>query len=383
MKTKFINSKIFTNNDTNDILFDSIIIISNNIIEYIGPNTDIEVDRVIDCKGNILMSGLINAHTHTTFGNIELSNISSDTELNTECDRLSNLGTNDVYDMASMGYRDMIRNGITTVVDLNPDALTTAKAMVDTGIRGVVGVGYNNSNNLMDTIKELRKYNVGIVAYVHNMYNTTEEDFANYLSVCKSENIPFVTNASETLYDVGECDNEYGMTPIELLENYGMFDIPCIIAGATHVDKEEMQILSSYDVNVVSLPSSDLVLGHGVAPIFAYKHNNINVCIGTDSVGTAYDIFKEISTFVSLQKGIMHNMNAIDSTYAIKCATINSAKAYGLDKIGVLQNGNFADIIIVQASNRTCNICDSIVNYTNPSNVLLTMIDGNIVYNNM
>jgi 5-methylthioadenosine/S-adenosylhomocysteine deaminase len=266
----------------------------------------------------------------------------------------------------------MIRCGITTVVDLNKDYVATLKAMTDTGIRGVVGVGYDNSNNLDEIIERLKDTNK--VVYAHNMYESSEEDFANYLQACKKYNVPFVTNASETLFEVGECDNEYGMTPIELLENYGMFDIPCVVAGASQVDKEEMQILSNYGVNIVTVPSKDLITGHGVAPIVAYNKNNINVCLGVDAISKNSDIFREMNLLISLQKGIMHKIDAIDNMYSISASTINSAKSYNLNKIGVLQKGNFADIILIQIGD-ICKISD-IIYYTNPSHVLLTMIDG-------
>lgn len=382
MKIKFVNSKIFTNNDTRDILVDSIIIVSNNEIEYIGKDIDVEVDQVIDCKGNLLMPGLVNACTHTQFSTIDMADIQSDIDLDTAYEKCAIYSSNEIYNIATSRYQEMIRNGITTVVDLNKDFVTTATAMKDSGIRGVVGVGYDNTDSLEDDISKLIGRDVGIVAYARNMYNATEEDFARYLSICKKYNIPFVTNASETLYDVGECDNEYGMTPIELLENYGMFDISCVVAGATQVDKEEMQILSNYDVNVVSLPSKDLMTGYGIAPIFAYKRNNINVSLGSDCVGNNADIFREMNLLVALQKGVMHKIDCIDSEYSVSCATSNSAKTYNINKIGVLQKGYFADIILVQVDN-TCNICDAIVYRANPSNVLLTMIGGKIQYSNI
>lgn len=377
MKTKFINAKIFTN-DTVDIV-DGIIVVCDNVIEYVGADTDIFADQIIDCKGNLLMPGFINGYTHTIFSNIDIDNVSNDIELNNEYDKCATLNSNDVYTTACKRYNEMIKCGITTVVDLNKDYSATLKAMTDTGIRGVVGIGYDNSNNLEGIIEELKDTNK--VVYAHNMYELSEDDFANYLHTCKKYNLPFVTNASETLFEVGECDNEYGMTPIELLENYGMFDIPCVVAGASQVDKEEMQILSNYNVNVVTVPSKDLITGHGVAPIVAYNKQNINVCIGLDAISKNADIFREMNLLVSLQKGIMHKIDAIDNMYAIYASTINSAKSYNLNKIGVLQKGNFADIILIQIGD-ICKISD-MIHYTNPSHVLLTMIDGKILYKNM
>lgn len=361
MKTKFFNANIVTCNENFDVLNNGTLVVNDNVIEFVGDVYQGTCDREIDCHGNILMPGLINAHCHT------------------EC-----RNKNDSYSNSYTSYSQMMKSGITCVVDLNTDALSTAKAMRDTNIRGVVGIKYTSVLDVENIIEQIRNcQNINYVLFIDNVFDLTEEDYGNCLKLCKQYDMPFTVHASETLYEVGECDKEFGLTPIELLENYGMFDIPCIVSKATNVDKEEMQILSNYNVSIATTPTADLASGNGIAPICAFNSNDINVCIGSDSTSVKYDILNEMNMLSNLQKGIMHNPNAIENNKVIKYATVNSAKAYNISKTGVLKNGYFGDIILLQASDRSDDILDQIVNYLTKSDVLMTMVNGQILYENL
>lgn len=382
MKTKFINAKVITNNDDFDVIENGVVIVNNNLIEYVGVDNSVNTDNVINCNGSMLMPGLINGYTCTEYSNLDTSSVNSDVDLINLINK-NTLNGDSLYNAIVSCYKQMLSAGITCVVDLNFDPITTAKAMGDVGIRGVVGVSVTDENELVDILNNLKQYdNVLVTMFVNNMYNLTEKDFANYLKLCKKYNLPFTTIASQTLQEVGECVTEYNATPVELLESYGMFDIPCIIIGGTYIDKEEMQILNNYNVSVITTPNSDLMLGYGIAPICAYIKNNINVGIGTGTINVIFDMFKEMYSFIALQKGTMHNFNVLSTTNAFMSCTKNVSNAYNILKTSVLQKDNFADIIMVQGSNRTCNSYDDIVYFGSSNSVKLTMVNGNIVYHN-
>lgn len=350
MRIKFENANIVVCNESFDIL-QGVLVTNNNVIEYVGDSYSTDVDRVVDCKGGYLMPGLINAHTH-------------------------------IEDNVEYYIDDMISNGITTIVALNNEPLRTAKVMNEKKVRGVVGVNCVDYDTAISILEELKSYpNISVVAYAPNMYNLSDDDYINYIKVCKLYGIPFTTHVSESLYDVGQCDKEYGMSPVKLLESYGMFDIPCIIVGATHIDKEDIEILSRYGVDVVSTPSSNMMMGYGIAPVYAMAKNNINIGIGTDEV-SGNDIFREMYNLVSLQRGIMRDDSILDSSFAIQSATLNSARMYGLNN-GVLQKDRFSDIILLEARESTSNISDSIAYYTNPKHIKFVLIDGNIVFDSL
>ena len=380
MKIKFINAKVITNNDDFNVIENGVVVVDNNIICYVGNNYDDVVDETIDCNGAIIMPGLLNANVCIRNAFIDTSNISTEYDLENLIKNY-NVDSDKLYTDSVSCYNKMLSTGTTCVVDISSDPIITAKAMLKSGIRGVVGLEYTNKDIVTKNIEELLKLETILpMIFVKNIYDMTEQDFADCLEICKTYNLVFSACVSQTLYEVGECVNEYNMTPVELLESYGMFDIPCVLIGATHIDKEEMQILNSYNVSVVNTATFDLMMGYGIAPICAFIKRDINVCIGSGSVNVLFDMFKEMGNFVAIQKGSMNNFNAIKTNTAFMCATTNTSRAFKINNVSVLQSGEFADIIIVQGSNRTCNLVDDIVYFG--GDVKLTMVNGKILYRN-
>lgn len=396
MKIKFTNAVIVTGNENFDIVYGELVT-NGKEIEYVGPKYTNKCDKVIDAKGGVLMAGFVNAHCHsamTIFKGLGEDCLFEDWWVKHMKPLENQFKDGEYYKACMLAFAEMIKNGVTTVVDLYMHPNETAKALKDAGLRGLVGVGAIRNDmpadekEIEEQMESVKKENpdCGFVVYGHSTYSCDEAQFAELLKVCKKHNLPFTTHASETLYEVGECVKQNEKTPIELLESYGMFDIKCVLAHGVHVEKEEMEILKNYDVSIASNPSSNLKLGSGIAPIYSYLKNGINVCLGTDGSASnnAFDMFREMYLLSTLQKGVMHNAMAVSATDAIKSATINGAKAFGLNKIGVLQKGYFADIILLDGINLKPlnNVCANIVYSANPSNVKLTMVNGEILYEN-
>lgn len=396
MKIKFSNANIVTCNDDFDIIKNGVLVTNDNLIEYVGTSYTGVYDKEIDCKGGILMPGFVNSHAHSAMSIFK--------GLGEDClfeewwvDHMrpleANFKENEYYKACMLAFAEMIKNGITTVVDLYMQPNETARAIKDSGIRGVVGIGSIRRglpaeyDDIKLQIEEIRAENpnCNLIVFGHAVYSCDEKEFADMLRICKDLNLPFTTHASETLFEVGNEVNKHGKTPIELLESYGMFDVKCLLAHAVHVEKEEVELMKDYDISISSNPSSNLKLGSGIAPICSYLKNNINVCLGTDGSASnnALDMFREMYLLSTLQKGIMHNAKLVPACVSIKAATVNGANALGLNT-GVLQKGKFADIILLDGLNLQPlnDICANIVYSANPSNVKLTMVNGDILYEN-
>lgn len=393
MRIKFENANIITCNESFEIIKGDLVV-CDNVIESVGEKVLGNFDRVIDCNFGILMPGLINCYANLNLGEYKgkICNNSIDELYDNLNTSERTLTSTDAYNSKVNGCLELIKNGVTCVADFGRFNNEFVKSLSKTKIRGVVPVGVFDDDEIVDfkTIEnQINKIkyikDVDIVLYVKNMYNLEELQYIDLIKLCKKYNLTFITSASETLFDVGECVNKNECTPIELLESYGMFDGECSLINAVNVDKDEMDILKNYNVNVISTPSSNLQTGAGVAPIFSYLNKGINVALGTGySALTKLDILNEINLLSLLQKGVMHNSKIIEDKDAILASTINSAKALGLSKIGVLQKGYFADIILVDGSNiiPLNNIAKNIVNFANASNIKLTMINGEILYEN-
>ena len=391
MKTLLKNAKILT--DSCSEIISGNIEIDNNIITYIGNRKVDEhsFDKVVECNQNLLMSGFIDCHTHSPMvifkGVGEGLNLESwlfDCIFKYE----EKLTLEDVYYATKLAILEYLKNGITTINDMYYFPEQTAKACYESGLRAFVQFDKDSLTDTENSFNSCKKYEplVNGTFGCHSVYTAKEERFCNAIKLSKKYNRLISTHMSETLTEVGNCDKDNGVTPVKLLENYGVFDIPSLVYHATYLDKDDFKILKDYNVSVCTNPCSNLKLGSGIAPINSLLNNGVNVCLGTDgsSSNNRLDMFREMYLVGCLQKAELKNSYIITCEQAIKIATENGAKALNQNKIGSLKVGNFADIIMINlqgVNNATyVNIKSNLVYASGTEDVLMTMVDGKILY---
>ena len=148
-------------------------------------------------------------------------------------------------------------------------------------------------------------------------------------------------------------------------------------------------MLRGKDVSIVTNPVSNLNLGCGIADISSYRKHGINVCLGTDGQGSGnnLNLFYHMSVTDQLQKALYQDPTVFSSYDVLKLATVNGAKALGLeDKIGSIEVGKLADIIILDYSDiesyPTVDLITQIVHNTESKHVDTTIINGEILMKN-
>jgi len=159
-----------------------------------------------------------------------------------------------------------------------------------------------------------------------------------------------------------------------------------LLAHCVHCDREDIEIMQNYDISVSTNPSSNLILGSGIAPLYSYVKNNINVSIGTDgaSSNNNLNMFKEMYLADNLQAGVLKQPQAITTIDALKMATVRGALALGYDNLGRLEKGYLADMIMIDIHRPNMqplnDVFNNLVNACETSNVIMTMINGKIVF---
>ena len=189
----------------------------------------------------------------------------------------------------------------------------------------------------------------------------------------------------ENKKEVEDIKNIYKENPIDILEKE-FIGVKSILAHCVKLSKEDIKRLSKLNISVSHCPVSNLKLGCGIANINEMIENNINVSLGTDGQGSGsnLDLFETMKFTALLQKGIQENAVSMPAYEVLKMATINGAKALNLeDKIGSLQEGKIADIIILNLNDVVTNpvndIVSDIVYNAKGTNVETTIINGNIL----
>ena len=126
-----------------------------------------------------------------------------------------------------------------------------------------------------------------------------------------------------------------------------------VLAHMVNLDNDvDLPLLSSTQTAVAHNPSSNLKLASGIAavPEMMSESFNINISLGTDGgpCSNHYDLLQEAHLASILQKGVHHNASLIPAEAALEMATINGARALGLENdIGSLEVGKKADLVVL------------------------------------
>jgi 5-methylthioadenosine/S-adenosylhomocysteine deaminase len=104
---------------------------------------------------------------------------------------------------------------------------------------------------------------------------------------------------------------------------------------------------------VVHCPESNLKLASGFCPVHKLLSAGINVALGTDGAASNNDLdmLGEMRTAALLAKAVSGEATALPAHTALRMATLNGARALGLDaETGSLQPGKAADLVAVDLS---------------------------------
>ncbi len=376
------------------------IYIENGIITQIASEVTPEIGaKIIDADGKICMPGLINTHAHLAMSVFRetLDGYTLQDWLNKKIWPMEDkLTREDIYYASLLSCLEMISTGTVMANDQYFMAEDTIRAAIEIGMRLQVTQTVNDVGNLQEErIEKLRNLvenyknrydlitlNVGI----HGLYTTGEKTVRELIEYAKENELPIHMHYCENQKEVEDIKANYNVeSPVEVLKEY-FLDTHNILAHAVKVTDEEIDALSKMDVSIAHCPVSNLRLGCGVAPIQKMLDKRINVSLGTDGQGSGsnLDMFEAMKFAALLQKGVYENSKNMDCYEVLKMATINGAKALGLEnEIGSIEEGKSADIILLdldtELTNPKGNIFSDIVYNAKGSNVSHTIIKGKLL----
>ncbi|OPX54688.1 Cytosine/adenosine deaminase [Oceanospirillum multiglobuliferum] len=182
----------------------------------------------------------------------------------------------------------------------------------------------------------------------HAPYTVSDEPLKKIAVYQEELQIPVQMHVHETAFEVAEAEKNTGLRPIARLEQLGLLGPQFQAVHVTQVNAEDLALLSQYQASVIHCPESNLKLASGFCPVDQLQQAGINVALGTDGAASNndLDLFGELQTAAHLAKAVSGNAAAVPAYEAIAMATINGAKALGIETItGSLEVGKAADII--------------------------------------
>ena len=369
----------------------------NDRISYIGPARDTageKFDREIDCKGNLLMPGLKNAHTHSamTFSRSLADEYCLNDWLHKAIfPREAKLTPDHVYWYAKLAYADYLSGGITSCFDMYFHKYENAKAAVETGFRHVfcgAANDYGGFEALEQNYLDLNDYDplISFIYGFHAEYTTCEDNLKFMSELAHKYSAPVFAHISETAEEVEGCKERYGVTPAVLFDKLGIYDFG---GGGFHCvwfTDEDRKIFKDRGLWSVFNACSNLKLASGITPVYKFIANGMNIAIGTDGAGSnnALSMFREMYLDCVLSNVETKNAAAVDPFTILKAGTSGGALCMGLTDCDVLDVGKKADIIMIDMNKPSMqpenNIARNIVYSADNSVVKMTMIDGRILY---
>ncbi len=395
MKILLKNARILKM-DGADIFFGNIVV-NDKVIAYIGDdyNQFGPFDEVRDCLGNVLMPGFKNAHSHNamTFVSSKTDDLSlHDWLFNAIFPREELLKEDDVYHLSKVAFLEMLTSGITACFDQYYFPLSTAKAAEEIGFKVLLLGTYNSLygyEQLIELYKNINENPDSVVRYcfgIHAEYTTNDEEVAIMSKLVHALKAPFYTHISETSSEVEQCIKNRGMSPVEYFDSQGLFDFGGGGYHCIYFSDKDIEIFKKRNLSIVTCPGSNTKLASGIAPLYKYKDAGLNIAIGTDGPASnnCLDFFKEMTLVTGLQKLIRNDPTAFPAYEVLKMATVNGAKAMGMDDADILEVGKKADIIEIDLNRPNMqplnNIVSNIVYSGSKDNIKMTMINGKILY---
>ncbi len=410
MDILFRNATILTMCEQMPVIEHGFVAVEGGVIRAVGAGEPVEpwhtAAREIDCRGDILMPGLVNAHTHTAM--CLLRGYADDYALHTWLfERVmpveTKLTVQEIVAGARLGFAEMIASGTTSASDMyffQPDVAALAcevgmRVSLCNGIiaaEGKLDLNGRCFSELKALVRDFHGRGDGLVradASIHAEYTSYPGAWEKETELALEHGLVMHLHLSETEREHLECLARRGMTPARAFYENGVFHAKTLAAHCVWLSDEDMELLAACGVSAAHNPVSNLKLGSGVARVFDMQKHGINVALGTDGCcsNNSHDLFEEIKLAALLAKGISGDPTRLSAYEALKMATVNGAKAQGREgQIGCVQEGFQADLILIDtASPSMCPVHapDAAVAYAaKGSDVRLTMIRGKILYEN-
>ena len=327
-----------------------------------------DAKQQVDLPHHVLLPGLVNAHTHSPM--TLLRGLADDLPLMTWLKEHiwpaegRWVGETMVRDGTRLAVAEMLRSGTTCFNDMyfHPDV--TAEVAGELGIRANIGlilVDIPSSwaktteeylNRGMAVFERFRKHPLLHFAFApHAPYSVGDEGLARLQALAAETGLRTHIHVHESRHEVEEAAAQDGRRPLARLERLGLVGSGLMAVHATQLLDAEIALLAERGSHIVHCPESNLKLASGFCPVTRLLEAGVNVALGTDGAASNNDLdmLGEMRTAALLAKGVSGDAAAVSAEQALTMATLNGARALGLEhRIGSLTPGKAADVIAVR-----------------------------------
>ena len=362
---------IITEDAARHVIVNGAIAIDHDVIVGIDTadaiNATFVAEATIDARGQIVLPGLINTHTHAAM--VLFRGLGSDLALMDWLNQYIFPAEKKTVspDFVRVGTRlaalEMIESGTTTFTDMYYFEGDVADATREAGLRAVLGesvikfpvadadtpeAGLARAEAFIQQWKDDPLVTPAVAP--HAPYTLEPATLKAVRALANKYDVPMLIHLAETQDEMKQIDARFHMSPTKFLESLGVWTGKSVAAHAVWVDDADMKILGRRGVGLAHNPESNMKLASGTAPVLKWLAHGIHAGLGTDGAASNndMDMFETMRQAAFLHKLVNMDPRAMPASLALDLATRGGADALGMSqKIGSLEVGKQADIITV------------------------------------
>ncbi|MEC8427753.1 MAG: TRZ/ATZ family hydrolase, partial [Pseudomonadota bacterium] len=356
----------------NAVLSDCALAIQDHEIVDILPSSEASkhycAEQEVRLEQHVLMPGLVNSHCHSAMSLLRgyADDLPLDTWLQEHIWPAEQQWVSPEFVEAGteLAIAEMIRSGTTTFADMYFFPEETANVAARVGMRCQLAFPVldfptawaQDANDYIHKGLALRdNYGshplINIAFGPHAPYTVSDEPLQRISVLAEELQASVQIHLHETQKEISDALDSSGERPIQRLQQLGLLSPLTQCVHMTQIEGEDIELLQQHGAHVIHCPKSNLKLASGFCPTQELLDAGVNVALGTDGAASnnGLDMFAEMNAASLLAKGVSGNAGALGAHSALRMATLNGARALGLDsKIGSLEKGKLADLIAVE-----------------------------------
>ncbi len=396
---------VLTMNPENTVFEHGTVVVSDGKIVAVGGpelTAKYQAKKVLDVNGDIVMPGLINTHTHGSMTVFRSLGDDVPDRLHRYIFPLENklVSRDMVRTGANLANIEMIKGGVTTYADMYYFEDEVAKTVDKAGLRAVLGETIINfpvadaqtpEEGIAYAVRFINEYKdhprITPAFAPHGPYTNTTKNLQKIAALSEKLNVPVMIHLAETDREKDEIAKRTGgKSPVQYMADIGVLNNRLLAAHVIMADDNDLNLLKKYDVGVAHNISANTKSAKGVAPVTQMLEKGIRTGLGTDGPMSSNTLttMNELNLVGKIHKLETKNRAAMPPLTVVEMATIGSARALHMeDKIGSLETGKRADIIVVDT--KAPNMVPvyspyaALVYGANGANVRHTIVDGVIL----
>jgi cytosine/adenosine deaminase-related metal-dependent hydrolase len=383
---------------------DGAVVIRAGRILAVGPSAladRFRAPQTIDAHGDILMPGMINAHTHASMS--VFRGLADDVP-----DRLTRyifplekkmVNRQLVYWGGLYGMIEMVEGGVTTIADMYYFEDEVARAAQQLGLRGYFGETvinfadadspepYGGMAYARKFIHDFKGDPLVTPAFApHAPYSVDAAHLREIVRAADELDVPILMHVAEMPYEVADTRREHNQTPIEYLDSVGMLNRHLVAAHCIFVTDSDIALMKLRDIGISHNMVANIKSAKGVSPAVKMFDQGLRIGLGSDGPmsGNTLDIIGQLGYVAKVQKLATKDRNVMPAVKVVEMATMGGARALHLEhQIGSVEPGKFADLILLSREATTMipfyDVYSTLVYAASPRDVRTTIVAGRIL----